>query len=318
MVVGEIDHFGIVERPFRHDLRMPVCRPAFIHDFGLSLRREVIGFFPKDPQDIALPVFHWRALDQKQKDVFLRLFRKAPAFQAFVFEFLFLLVHELLRIDEFVHVFAGRDLSHDGRLLIFRRPFVPGPSFDEHGVMVDEIIERETYVDEVFNPLEPEPVDILPDFRGVIRHCVHHFAIRSGEPDIVLEEIAVTVNVGHDDLLIDEMIVLQQVRVARVIVDDHFVNLVKTVRIALVEALVLHAELPVGIPIRDTTVSGHHVHFFEIEHLENRLVKIQAILARVLFDLAIEPRQFRCQRLSSALNGDGHYLPFPRKSLMDW
>jgi len=68
MVVGEIDHLGIVKRPFRHDLRVPVRRPAFIHDLCLGLRREVIGFFTNDPQDIALPVFQRRALDQKQKD----------------------------------------------------------------------------------------------------------------------------------------------------------------------------------------------------------------------------------------------------------
>ena len=127
----------------------------------------------------------------------------------------------------------------------------------------------------------------------MIGHDVHHFAIRLREPDVVLEEVAVAVDVGHDDLLIDKMVVLEQVRIARVIIDDHFVDLVQAVCVALVEALVFHAELPVGIPVGETTVSGHHVHFFEIEHLEDRLVKIQAVLARVLFDLAVEPRQFR-------------------------
>ena len=89
------------------------------------------------------------------------------------------------------------------------------------------------------------------------------------------------------------MIVLQEVCVAWVIVDDHFVDLVEAVRVALVQALVFHAELPVGIPIRKPAVSGDHVHFLEIEHLEESLVEIEAVFARMDFDFPVEPRQFR-------------------------
>ena len=152
----------------------------------------------------------------------------------------------------------------------------------------------------------------------MIRHDVHHFAVGLREPDVVLEEIAVAVDMRHDDLLIDNVIALQQVRVARVIINDHLVDLVQAVGVALVETLVLHAELPVGIPVRKPTVRGNHIHLFEVEHFENGFVEIQSVAARVLLDLAVEPRQLGCERLSAALNRYRHYLPFPRKSLIDW
>ena len=167
--------------------------------------------------------------------------------------------------------------------------------------------------------IEAVLVDVLPDLRGVIRHRVHHFAIGLREPDVVLEEIAVAVDVGHHDLLVDEMIALQQIRVARVIVDDHFVDLVQAVRVALVEPLVLHAELPVGIAVRKSAIGRDHVHLFEVEDFEERLVEVEAVFARIRFDLSIEPRQFGCETLPAGWNGDRHgYLPFPRKSLIDW
>ncbi len=160
-------------------------------------------------------------------------------------------------------------------------------------------MERQTSM-KALDRIEPELVDVLADLRGVIRHRVHHFAIGLREPDVVLEEIAVAVNVGHDDLLVDEMIALEQVRVARVIVDDHFVDLVQAVRVALVEPLVLHAELPVGIPVRKPAVSGDHVHFFEVENFEECFVEIETIFARMHLDLSIEPRQFGCEALPAA------------------
>ena len=149
-------------------------------------------------------------------------------------------------------------------------------------MVVDQIVDRQTNVDEALDRIEPELVDVLPDLGGVVRHRIHHFAIGLREPDVVLEEVAVAVHVGHDDLLVDQMIALEQVRVARVIVDDHFVDLVQSVRVALVQPLVLHSELPVGIPVRKPAIGGDHVHLFEIENFEERLVKVETIFARVL------------------------------------
>ena len=142
--------------------------------------------------------------------------------------------------------------------------------------------------------IEPVLVDVLADLRGVIRHRVHHFAIGLREPDVVLEEIAVAVHVRHDDLLVDEMIAFEQVGVARVIVDDHFVDLVQAVRVALVQPLVLHAELPVGIPVRKSAVGRDHVHFFEVEDFEE--------WSRRNRD-RIRARALRSRRLSRASSG---------------
>src|SRR5437667_12845881 len=109
----------------------------------------------------------------------------------------------------------------------------------------------------------------------------------------------------------------QEVRVTRVSINDHFVKIVQAVDVALVEALVFQAELPVGIPVREPALGGNHVHFFEVEDLENGFVEIQSIAARVLLDVAVEPRQFGRQCLPAALNRR-HYFPLPRKSLVDW
>ena len=244
-------------------------------------------------------------------------FRETAALQPFVFESLLLLLDEFLRIDEFVHVLAGRDFLHDGRFF-FGVLFTFGSPFDEHRMVIDQIVQAKTKINEAFDSFQSVFVDVLPDLGCVIRHDVHHFAVGLREPNVVLEEITMAVNMRHDELLIDQVVALQQIRVARVIINDHLVNLLQAVGVALVEALVFHAELPVGIPVREPTVGGNHVHFFEVEDLENGFVKIQSIAARVLLDLAVEPRQFGRQRLPVALNRYRHYFPLPRKSLMDW
>ncbi len=157
---------------------------------------------------------------------------------------------------------------------------------------VDQVVERQASIQEAFDRFEAIPVDVLPDLRGVVRHRVHHFAIGLREPDVVLEEIAVAVNVGHDDLLIDEMVAFEQIRIAGIVVDHHLVDLVQTVRVALGQPLVLHAELPVRIAVRKPAVGRDHVHFFEVEHFEDGFVEVEAVLARPLLDLHAHALQF--------------------------
>ena len=81
----------------------------------------------------------------------------------------------------------------------------------------------------------------------MVGHLVHHLAVGLAEPDVVLEEVVVAVDVGHDQLLVDQLVAPQQVGVAGVVVDDHLVDLLEPVAVALGELLVLHAEAPVGI-----------------------------------------------------------------------
>ena len=110
----------------------------------------------------------------------------------------------------------------------------------------------------------------------------------------------------HDDFLVDHVIAFEKVRIARVIVDDHFVDLVQSVRIALVQALIFHPELPVRVPVRKSAVRRDHVHLFEIQDLEERFIEVETVLARVLLDFQIESGQFRCEALSPRLDGHGH------------
>ena len=83
-------------------------------------------------------------------------------------------------------------------------------ALDETEMMIDQIVDGQTNVDEAFHGIQPVLVDVFPDLGGVIRHRVHHFAIGLREPDVVLEEIAVAVDMRHDDLLIDEMVALSR------------------------------------------------------------------------------------------------------------
>ena len=316
MMIRKVDHLRIVKSALGHDLCVPVGRPTFVQDLGLSLGCEVVRLFANHPEDVALPVGQRSIFGEEQHDVLLLLFGKTLPSLALIFEFLPLLFHEFPWVDEIIHVFTGCDLpDHDG---FFGRFLRLAFSFDEHRVVIDKVVDGETDINKAFHLLQPILVDMFADLGGVVRHDIHHFAIRLGKPDIVLEEIAVPIHVRHDDFLIDQMIAFQQVGVARVVVDDHFIDLVQAVGVTLVEAFVLHAELPVGIAIGETAVGGHHVHLFKIENLEESFVEVESVLARVLLDLPIESRKLRCKGRSAALNGHGYdYLPFPRKSLMD-
>ena len=67
-------------------------------------------------------------------------------------------------------------------------------------------------------------LDVLADAGGVVGHLVHHFAVGLAEPEVVLEEVAVAVDVGDDELLVDQRVGFLQVGVAGVVVDDHLVD----------------------------------------------------------------------------------------------
>ena len=114
----------------------------------------------------------------------------------------------------------------------------------------------------------PVLFDVLADVRGVVRHLVHHFAVGLAEPEVVLEEIAVAVDVGDDQLLIDELVALLQVGVAGIVVDDHLVDAAQAVMMLLAEPLVFHAESPVRIALREAAIRGDLVHLFVVAHLE--------------------------------------------------
>ena len=141
----------------------------------------------------------------------------------------------------------------------------------------------------------------------MVRHSVDHLAVGVGEVSVVLEKITVGVYVTDDELLVDHLIAAQKVRVARVVVDDHFVDLVQPVAVALPHVLVLHTEPPVRITRRESAVAGHHVDLFPVQHLEDDREEIEAIAAGVAFDLLDHRTQLFLV----------YHFPFPRKALIE-
>jgi hypothetical protein len=112
---------------------------------------------------------------------------------------------------------------------------------------VDHVVEREALVEEGLDALHAVALHQPPDGGAVVRHAVHHLAVGVLEPGVVLEEVAVPVDVRHDQLLVDQRVRLHQVGVAGIVVDHQLVDLLQPVRVALRELLVLHAEAPVRV-----------------------------------------------------------------------
>src|SRR5262249_15992586 len=69
------------------------------------------------------------------------------------------------------------------------------------------------------------------------------------------------------------------------------VNLLEPVAIALGELLVLHAEPPVGVPSREAAERSDLGELVVVEHLEDRVVEVQAELARMLLGLDLQRPQ---------------------------
>ena len=145
------------------------------------------------------------------------------------------------------------------RMLVAELVFALAASnrLDERRVDVDQVLDAQTGIDEVLDLLHAKPIHVRADSVAMVGHLVDHLAACLAEPIIVLEEIAMAVNVGHDQLVVGQPLDVQQVRVAGIVVDDQFVDLLQSVRIAFGELLVLHPESPVGIPCGEAPVGGH-------------------------------------------------------------
>ncbi|MNT45449.1 hypothetical protein D3C72_1820340 [compost metagenome] len=119
----------------------------------------------------------------------------------------------------------------------------------------------------------------------MIRHLVHHFAIRFSEPNIVLKEIAMSVHVSHDQFLVHHGIAFHQIGIARVRVDNHFVNFRKAVFVGLRKVLVLHTEFPVRIPDGKTAVGRKLADLIVGDQFKNSFKAIKARLFGITINL---------------------------------
>ena len=158
----------------------------------------------------------------------------------------------------------------------------------------------------------------------VVGHLVHHLAIGLREPEVVLEEIAVPVDMGHHQLLVEQCVGLHQIGVTRIVVDHHLIDLLQPVRVALRQLLVLHAEPPVRIPQGEAAKGRQHAHFFVIDDFKDRRKKVEAVALGPPLDFVLGGPNLRRQLASEGerhgdllgVNAPGH-LPLPRNSLIE-
>ena len=75
-VANKVRRFDAVSR---HDRRVPIGRPAFVHDLCLRLRGKIVGFVTNDREHVQLPGHQRRVLQHKKHDIFNRFTREALA-----------------------------------------------------------------------------------------------------------------------------------------------------------------------------------------------------------------------------------------------
>ena len=175
---------------------------------------------------------------------------------------------------------------------------------DERQMDVDQIFDAQTGVDEILDLFNAEAVHVPADADAVVGHLVHHLAIRMAEPVVVLEEVAMPVDVGHDHLLVGQLIGRHQIGVAGIVVDHQLVDLLQSVGVAFGKLLEFHAEPPMRIASRESAVSGHFVELIGFDHLEHRGEEIQPMPAGVSFHLPLNIGQMTGQRFK---NVDGSH-----------
>jgi len=269
VVIAVVDDVSGGEALVDHDGGMPVAGPAFVHNFGLGLRGEVVGFVADDREDVGLPGIERGMLKQEEHDV---AFGTLGDFSLgwFVGGGVVFLSGLFAWVDVRVHVVFG---GKSGRLLFVGIRFLVGKivaaggvsTLDEGGVDIDEVFDAEAGVDEVFDLFDADFVHGAADAAAVVGHFVHHFAIGVGEPVVIFEKIAMAVDVGHDHGLVDAAVAAHEVGVARIVVDDHFVDFLEAVVVAFAELLVLHAETPVGIARREAAAGGDGVELVGVD-----------------------------------------------------
>jgi hypothetical protein len=288
VVIAIGDQFVGVEDVVGHQGGVPIAGPPFVHDLGLALRREVVGLLANDREHVGLPILQRGEGHQEQQQIALRLGGDPAALLIGLFTprapFF---IEPGPRVDERIHVRLGR-VAHGIIAGLFGLAALPrsspGITLHEHRMRIDQILERQTSVDELFHPVQAMALDVAANPGGVVGHLVHHPPVGARKPIVVLEEIAMAVDVGHHRFLIDRGVVFQQIGVARVVVDDHFVDAPQPVGVLLAQALVLHAETPMRIALGETSISRDLRDLVSRQHLEDGRVEIQLLAARELGD----------------------------------
>ncbi len=278
-----------------HQRAVPIGGPALVHDLGHGLRGVVVALFADDAEAVGLPILEPGVLEQVEQDVARGPGgRDVPHLRLVVLELLGFRGQALRRVDPPVHVVLS--LIPRRLLLLALLGLLGGlhrSPAHEHAVRVDQVLERKADVQKLLHRVVPLLLNVLADVGGVVRHLVHHLAVGLAEPQVVLEEIAVPVDVRDHQLLVDNLVGLLKVGVTGVVVDDHLVDSAQAVVMALAEALVLGTKPPVGIARGEPAIRGDLVHLLVIAHLENDREEVQAVATGALADLLLGGQQFR-------------------------
>ena len=110
----------------------------------------------------------------------------------------------------------------------------------------------------------------------VVRHPIKHPAVRRLEPGVVLEEVGVSEDVRHDELLLHHGVRADEVCVGRVVVDDELIDLREPPLPALLHAFELHPEAPGGVAHGEAPVGRQRVHLRGLDHLEDDVKEVEA------------------------------------------
>ena len=291
---------------------MPEGGPPFVQHLGHPLGGEVVGLLAHDGQHVPLPVLQGRVLEEELEHVLAGFVGDVLLLLGSLHLARLLLLEEGGRVDVAVHVALAGEAGDGRRLLVLggHRLAPLLPPLDELPVVVDQVLQAQAGVDEVLHHLHPVPVDVLAHPGGVVGHLVDHPAVGLAEPEVVLEEVGVAEHVGHHQLLLQGRVGLHEVGIDRVVVDDQLVDLGEAVGIALGQLLELHPEAPMGVAGGEAPVGRDLVELVVVDHLEDHVEEVEAVLAGVALDLPPPPLEVGREV------GHAPYRPLPRNFLI--
>ena len=266
--------------------------------------------------------------EQELEHVALRVLGELLGLLLLGLDLLLLRLDVLVGVDEVLHVVLRAEARDLGSLHLALVLGSLGPLAAEGRVRIDQVLEAQAVVEELFDLVDALPGHHPPQARAVVGHLVDPAAVRvvargpldridgapagvevgRAEAVVVLEEVDVAVHVRHHELLVDERVSLEQVRVRRVVVDDHLVDLREAVLVALGELLVLHAEAPVRVAVGEAAVRRDLVHLVVGEDLEDDREEVEPLRGRDGLDAVLLDAQVLGER---GLEGELTHLIFP-------
>ena len=207
-----------------------------------------------------------------------------------------LLLHEFGRVDVALHVTAFDVQPLDYIWFVVVNDWSLGDrvvALDVGCVVVDQVFQRQTRVDEFLDNVIPVAINDSLHPRAVVGHLVQHLAVRVREPHVVFEEIDMAGDVRHHHLLRDQLVAFEQIGIRWIGVDDHFVDRRAKVDMALDQLVEFHAKAPVRVACGKAAERRCLIQGAVVQHLVDDRVKIQTVVFGVAFDFFPRSLKFR-------------------------